>query len=43
MNENEKKIWITEQAAGLEKLAIKFANLGWKVAASARRENLLMI
>jgi len=42
MNENEKKIWITGASSGIGKaLAIKFANLGWKVAASARRENLL--
>tara|TARA_B100001996_G_scaffold379064_1_gene364193 strand:- start:1066 stop:1824 length:759 start_codon:yes stop_codon:yes gene_type:complete len=42
MNENEKKIWITGASSGIGKaLAIKFANQGWKVAASARRENLL--
>jgi len=42
MNENEKKIWITGSSSGIGKaLAIKFANNGWKVAASARRENLL--
>ena len=42
MNENEKKIWITGASSGIGKaLAIKFANHGWKVAASARRENLL--
>jgi len=42
MNENEKKIWITGASSGIGKaLAIKFANNGWKVAASARRENLL--
>jgi len=42
MNENEKKIWITGASSGIGKaLAIKFANNGWEVAASARRENLL--
>ena len=42
MNENEKKIWITGASSGIGKaLAIKFARHGWKVAASARRENLL--
>ena len=42
MNENEKKIWITGASSGIGKaLALKFANHGWKVAASARRENLL--
>ena len=36
------KIWITGASSGIGKaLAIKFANEGWKVAASARRENLL--
>ena len=42
MNENAKKIWITGASSGIGKaLAIKFANNGWKVAVSARRENLL--
>jgi len=42
MNENAKKIWITGASSGIGRaLAIKFANNGWKVAASARRENLL--
>jgi len=42
MNENDKKIWITGASTGIGKaLAIKFSNNGWKVAASARRENLL--
>ncbi len=42
MNENAKKIWITGASSGIGKaLAIKFANNGWKVAISARRENLL--
>jgi len=37
-----KKIWITGASSGIGKtLAIKFANQGWQVAASARRENLL--
>ena len=37
-----KCIWITGASSGIGKaLAIKFANEGWKVAASARRENLL--
>ena len=40
---NEKKvIWITGASSGIGKaLAIKFAENGWLVAASARRENLL--
>jgi len=42
MNENAKKIWITGASSGIGRaLAIKFANNGWKVAASARRESLL--
>ena len=42
MNENKKKIWITGASSGIGKAAaIKFANNGWEVAASARRENLL--
>ena len=37
-----KKIWITGASSGIGKaLAIRFANEGWKVAASARREHLL--
>jgi len=37
-----KSIWITGASSGIGKaLAIKFGNEGWKVAASARRENLL--
>jgi len=37
-----KNIWITGASSGIGKaLAIKFANKGWHVAASARRENLL--
>ena len=36
------KIWITGASSGIGKaLAIRFANEGWKVAASARREILL--
>ena len=42
MIENGKKIWITGASSGIGKaLAIKFSNNGWKVAVSARRENLL--
>ena len=38
----KKKIWITGASSGIGKsLAIKFANEGWTVVASARRENLL--
>ena len=37
-----KKIWITGASSGIGKaLALKFANEGWQVAASARREDLL--
>ncbi len=37
-----KNIWITGASSGIGKaLAIKFANEGWRVAASARRESLL--
>ena len=37
-----KKIWITGASSGIGRaLAIKFANEGWEVAVSARRENLL--
>jgi len=40
---NDKKvIWITGASSGIGRsLALKFANNGWMVAASARRENLL--
>ena len=38
----QKKIWITGASSGIGKaLSIKFANEGWQVAASARRESLL--
>ena len=37
----KKTIWITGGSTGIGKaLAIKFANEGWNVAISARRENL---
>jgi len=37
-----RKIWITGASSGIGRaLAIRFANEGWQVAASARRENLL--
>ena len=40
--EDKKVIWITGASSGIGRaLAIKFANEGWMVAASARRENLL--
>ena len=40
---NKKVIWITGASTGIGKdLAIKFAKSGWHVAASARRENLLL-
>ena len=36
-----KKIWITGASTGIGKsLAIKFAEEGWQVAATARRENI---
>ena len=39
---NKKTIWITGGSTGIGKaLAIKFAQEGWNVAISARRENLL--
>ena len=39
---NNKTIWITGASSGIGKaLAIKFAQEGWNVAISARRENLL--
>jgi len=37
-----KKVWIAGASSGIGRaLAIKFANEGWQVAVSARRENLL--
>ena len=40
--EDKKVIWITGASSGIGRaLALKFANEGWIVAASARRENLL--
>ena len=37
-----KKVWIAGASSGIGRaLAIKFANEGWQVATSARRENLL--
>ena len=40
--EDKKVIWITGASSGIGRaLALKFANNGWMVAASARRENLL--
>ena len=37
-----KVVWITGASSGIGKsLALKFANEGWNVAISARRENLL--
>ena len=42
MSENQKKIWITGASSGSGKaLAEKFASEGWKVAASARRKEIL--
>ena len=39
---NKKTIWITGGSTGIGKaLALKFANEGWNVAISARREDLL--
>ena len=38
---NKKTIWITGGSSGIGKaVAIKFANEGWNVAISARREDL---
>ena len=40
---NDKTIWITGASTGIGKaLALKFAKNNWNVAASARRENLLI-
>ena len=42
MSENQKKVWITGASSGIGKaLAEKFASEGWKVAASARRKEIL--
>ena len=42
MDSNEKTIWITGASSGIGKALVeKYAEKGWKVAASARRENLL--
>ena len=41
--EDKKVIWITGASTGIGKaLALKFAKNDWIVAASARRENLLL-
>ena len=40
---NKKVIWITGASSGIGKsLALKFANEGWIVAASARREGCVV-
>ena len=42
MSENQKKIWITGASSGIGKaLAEKFALEGWRVAISARRQEIL--
>ena len=42
MSENQKKVWITGASSGIGKAtAEKFAKENWKVAISARREELL--
>ena len=39
----ENSIWITGASSGGKALALKFAKNNWKVAISARREELLRI
>ena len=42
MSENQRKVWITGASSGIGKAtAEKFAKENWKVAISARREELL--
>ena len=42
MTNNHKKIWITGASSGIGKsVAEKFASHNWKVAVSARREDIL--
>ena len=42
MSENQKKVWVTGASSGIGKaVAEKFAKENWKVAISARREELL--
>ena len=42
MTENQKKVWITGASSGIGKaVAEKFSRENWKVAISARREEIL--